>query len=448
MKRRGRPAPVACLAIALSIGCAGNALAAERVEKGPITKTPAVVNGKEGTWVEYTEFLYRRVDWEARVRAVYEKVFNHVAVTDAQVKTLAQKARAGNLPLATLESQLVSLKATLDARAYNSNQNVAELSAIRSRLQTQFKVSYAGDYAGANEASTLRLADRFLAVAKAIEAGLYDFRTTGFTLEGQHSLNLSSSYKDYFTKYRNDVELVGDHTGSYSGGSRNTLKVKNLTAEKAYEIALDLYQLASRTASPIALDLTHDGKIGVTGKSSAKVRDYKNAFVRDGSVVFDLLGQGRPGRYEWLNGDGDGFLVDDRDGAVTRASQGDGVISGLQLFGNAGGYAHGFQKLAVNFDKDVKLAASAKTLPPGYGVLKGDELAGLKVWIDSNRDAKVQASELRSLSQLGITEIGSDFALIKNADGELLMQSHYFVQNGKKHLSEDVWFAQDPGELD
>src|SRR5690606_7495162 len=142
----------------------------------------------------------------------------------------------------------------------------------------------------------------------------------------------------------------------------------------------------------------------------------KNAFVAEGSVVFDLTGTGKPGRYEWLNGDGDGFLVDDRDGKVTAAAKGNGVVSGLQLFGNAGGYAHGFQKLAVNFDKDVKLATAGKGLPPGFGILKGDELNGLKVWIDANRDAKVQPDELKTLAQLGITEIGSDFKMVKNKD--------------------------------
>lgn len=447
MKRYGMPSLVRT-ALALSIVCAGSAIASERVEKGPVTKTPAVVNGQEGTWVEYTEYTFREVDWEARVRQTYIKVFGTVAVSDAQVKVLAGQARAGTLTIANLESQLVSLKTTLNASAYNSNQNTTELKAMQQRLQAQFKVSYSGDYAGANEASTLRLADRFLAVAKAIEAGLYDFSVTGFSMIGEHSLNLSSTYEAYFTKYRNDVEVIGDHSGSYSGGSRNKITVKNLTAAKAYEIALDLYQLASRTASPIAFDLNHDGKIGVTGKSSAKVRDYKNAFVAEGSVVFDLLANGKPGRYEWLNGDGDGFLVDDRDGKVTKAAKGNGVITGMQLFGNAGGYAHGFQKLAVNFDKEAKLASTSKKLPAGFGVLKGDELKGLKVWIDSNRDAKVQPNELKTLAELGITEIGSDFKMIKNKDGELLMQSHYFVQNGKKHLSEDVWFAQDPRELD
>lgn len=453
MKRTGMPTRVARTAIALSILCAGSAFAAERVEKGPVTKTPAVVNGQEGTWVEYTEYVFREVDWEARVRATYEKVFGHVAVTDAQVKTLAQKARAGNLPLATLEAQLKSLKVVLNDSSYDANNDYGsssdrkELMAARAALQAEFSLTYYGDYQGPNESSTLRLAERFLRVADAIEAGLYNFSVTGFTFIGEHSLNLSSSYLSYFTKYRNDVTVIGTHSGSASGGSRNTITVKNLTAVKALEIARDLYQLASRTASPIAFDLNHDGQIGVTGKSSAKVRDFKNAFVPEGSVVFDLLGQGRAGRYEWLNGDGDGFLVDDRDGKVTRAAKGDGVVSGLQLFGNAGGYAHGFHKLAVNFDQDVKLAATAKKLPPGFGILKGEELKGLKVWIDSNRDAKVQLDELKTLAQLGITEIGSDFDMVKNADGELLMQSHYFVQNGRKHLSEDVWFAQDPREL-
>lgn len=454
MKRIGMPAQLARTALALSIVCAGSAIAAERVEKGPVTKTPAVVNGQEGTWVEYTEYTFREVDWEARIRATYEKVFGRVAVNDAQVTALAQKARAGKLPIATLESQLTSLKAVLNDSSYDANNDYSssadrkELMAARASLQSEFGLTYYGDYKGPNESSTLRLAERFLRVADAIEAGLYNFSVTGFTFIGEHSLNLSSSYLAYFTKYRTDVEVLGTHSGNYSGGSRNKITVKNLTATKALEIARDLYQLASRTASPIAFDLNHDGKIGVTGKSSAKVRDFKNAFVSEGSVVFDLLGQGQSGRYEWLNGDGDGFLVDDRDGKVSKAAKGDGVISGVQLFGNAGGYAHGFHKLAVNFDRDVKLASAGKKLPPGFGVLKGDELKGLKVWIDANRDARVQASELKTLAQLGITEIGSDFDMIKNKDGELLMQSHYFVQRGKKHLSEDVWFAQDPSELD
>lgn len=440
------PVPLMRTALALSIVCAGSALAAERVERGPITKTPGVVNGQEGTWVEYTEYTFRTMDWEARIRETYKKVFGTVAVSDAQVTALADKARAGNLTLASLESQLTNLKTVLNASGYNSTQGSSELQAIANRMVAQFSVNYLNNYSGQNEASTLRLADRFLSVGKAIQAGLYDFSVTGFTMVGEHSLNLSGSYADYFTKYRNDVELIGDHTGSYSG--RNKITVSNLTAAKAFEIALDLYQLASRTASPIAFDLNHDGKIGVTGKSSAKVRNYQNAFVADGSVVFDLEGKGKAKRYEWLNGDGDGFLVDDRDGKVTKAAKTDGMISGMQLFGNAGGYHHGFHKLAMNFDRDVKLASKGKKLPPGFGVLKGDELKGLKVWVDSNRDAKVQSPELFTLASLGITEIGSSFDMIKNKDGELLMQSHYFVQKGKKYLSEDVWFAQDPAAAD
>lgn len=446
MRKNALPARLARTALALSIVCAGSAIAQERIEKGPVTRTPGVVDGQEGTWVEYTEYIYRFVDWEARIREVYQKVFGQLTITDAQLKALVEKARAGNLTLQTLESELKTLKTALTSSAYNSSQNATELKAIQKKFQDQFQVSYSGDYAGANEASTLRLADRFLTVARAIEAGLYDFSVTGFTFIGEHSLNLSSTYMAYFTKYRNDVEVLGEHSGTST--SRNKITVKNLTAEKAYEIALDLYQLASRTASPIAFDLNHDGKIGVTGKSSAKVRDYKNAFVAEGSVVFDLLGKGKPGRYEWLNGDGDGFLVDDRDGKVTKAAKGDGVITGLQLFGNAGGYANGFHKLAVNFDREAKLASTSNKLPAGFGVLKGDELKGLKIWIDYNRDAKVQMNELKTLEELGITEIGSDFRMVKNKDGELLMQSHYFVQNGQKYLSEDVWFAQDPRELD
>ena len=56
-------------------------------------------------------------------------------------------------------------------------------------------------------------------------------------------------------------------------------------------------------------------------------------------------------------------------------------------------FQNGFEKLAFYFDLD------------NSGVIKGDELKQLRVWIDINGDAKTDAGELVHLSEHGITEI-------------------------------------------
>lgn len=220
--------------------------------------------------------------------------------------------------------------------------------------------------------------------------------------------------------------------------------ITDLTPQLARQIAEDLYAIATRCGSPIALDLDHDGKISVTGKSSAKERILRNNFVAEGSVRFDLEAVGKKPRYEWLKGGVDAFLVNDRDGRVTRAVAKNGEVDGNILFGSAGGYENGYFKLSKFFDNGAALASSEGGGAPD-GALRGKELEGLKLWADRNQDGKVQAAELISLASVGITEIGSAFKYERNADGELLMRS-YYVANGKRHLSEDVWFAIDPAD--
>lgn len=176
------------------------------------------------------------------------------------------------------------------------------------------------------------------------------------------------------------------------------------------------------TGDPVALDLNHDGKIGTTGNSTA--RDRKDAHMGK-TVDFDLNADGVKEKVEWMDGQGDGWLVDDRDGGVSKAAAGSGEIDGSRLFGDEGGkYAHGYVKLArhdANQD----------------GKLTGKELEGLKTWVDDG-DAKVEAGELKSLAEQGITELSTQMNLQKNARGEDLMRSS-FVQNGKTRMSEDVW---------
>lgn len=216
--------------------------------------------------------------------------------------------------------------------------------------------------------------------------------------------------------------------------------IPGATAQALRDVARALYQACALTGSPIALDLNHDGRIGVTGRSTARTRKIDHSFVSEGSVRFDLFGVNKPLQIEWMNRDGDALLVDDRDGAATKAAQGDGVVSGKQLFGSAGGFDNGYAKLAVLLMEQNRLASAGTA---GFQVatsLRGMALDGLKAWIDGNGDARIQPGELRTLESLGITEIAGLPTYARNAaDEQVLVAS--FTQNGEKRLAEDVFFA-------
>lgn len=99
---------------------------------------------------------------------------------------------------------------------------------------------------------------------------------------------------------------------------------------------------------------------------------------------------------EWLEkGGGDGFLVWDVDG--------DGKItSGKELFSefDIDGYerfANGFEKLAHYFDKD------------GDGVVTGEELVGLMIWVDEDADGQTDPGEMRELEDYRITSLKTGF---------------------------------------
>ncbi|MBU6429626.1 MAG: hypothetical protein KGR26_11480, partial [Cyanobacteria bacterium REEB65] len=226
----------------------------------------------------------------------------------------------------------------------------------------------------------------------------------------------------------------------------------NATSERTFGGIMD-YEgttysvMATQLASPIALDLNGDGKIDVTGKATGAERyDPDLGFNPDGAVSFDLHGLGHVGRFEWLQPTGDGFLVDDSKGKITRAAHADGVIDGNDLFGGQR-FGNGYAKLAALFGTKAQFASASgdHQLSHGFGPLTGPALKGLKVWIDSNHDAKVQPSELYTLNQLGITEIDAGYKVVTNQKESRIVSS--FVRHGKRYMTEDVWFAEDPKDF-
>ncbi|MHB2019026.1 MAG: hypothetical protein ACYCW6_18925, partial [Candidatus Xenobia bacterium] len=120
----------------------------------------------------------------------------------------------------------------------------------------------------------------------------------------------------------------------------------------------------------------------------------------------DFYDNGFPLLMEWI-GPHDGLLVEPKV---------DGSVDGSCLFGSQGGWSNGYEKLSMrdaNHD----------------GKLTGDELKGLAVWVDANGNGQADPGELKTLDELGITEIDLQHVGFRSS----------FVMNGKKHTMWDWW---------
>jgi hypothetical protein len=164
------------------------------------------------------------------------------------------------------------------------------------------------------------------------------------------------------------------------------------------------------SASPIVFDTAGLGQIITTRNSdeAAKVSEPQ----------FDIFGTGEKTRVEWLRGEGQGWLVDNRDG---RAAQ---DMSGRRFFGDLDGREHGYAKLA-------ELDTS------GTGILSGVDLDGLALWFDDG-DALVDEGELRTLRELGITAVDTRGTWQTLDDGRDVLRSTA-IMNGRTIMTEDIF---------
>jgi hypothetical protein len=173
----------------------------------------------------------------------------------------------------------------------------------------------------------------------------------------------------------------------------------------------DVYQLVSYVydSSPIMLDLNNDSTpstaFGMWTKHAPK-------FFSQYAKFFDITGDGNVDYTEWTTPNtSDALLVKPENGKVETA---------LQLFGTAGGYDNGYEKLSLVCDTDKN------------GWVEGQELEGLALWMDTNSDGVCQSEELKSLSDYGITAISTDHSNYV---------SSYKTEDGKMHISWDWWPA-------
>jgi hypothetical protein len=147
-------------------------------------------------------------------------------------------------------------------------------------------------------------------------------------------------------------------------------------------------------------------------------------------VQFDLLASGKPVQTGW---------VAPSDGLLVRDLNADGAINnGTELFGNAtvlsdGSKASdGYQALAELDSNHDGVISNADTVYSQLGV-----------WIDADTDGFSDAGELRSLADLGITEIAVTAQVTTTQDNgnTIGLTSSYQTADGVSHLAGDVWFA-------
>ena len=163
--------------------------------------------------------------------------------------------------------------------------------------------------------------------------------------------------------------------------------------------------------SPIVFDTKGIGTILTTqtGQTSPQ---------RETNPLFDLEGNGRPVHVEWPIGDGQAWLVDNRDGRAAFD------MDGKRLFGNLQEHDHGYEKL-TEFDTS------------GTGVLSGVDLEGLALWFD-NGNARVDPGEIQSLQELGITSVDTRAEWLTLPNGRMALRAKA-IMNGQTIMTEDVF---------
>jgi hypothetical protein len=165
----------------------------------------------------------------------------------------------------------------------------------------------------------------------------------------------------------------------------------------------DYYSVNSTCwVSPIVLDLSHTGKLDASEGNWLPHTGIKGNKV----LMFDINGNGLKMMMEWV-GPNAGLLIEPK---------ANGTVDGSCLFGTAGGFNNGYQKLGLR-DKN------------NDGQLTGAELTGLLVWQDKNQNGTIENGELKNLADLKITQLSLKQNKFKSS----------FVMNGKTETMWDWW---------
>jgi hypothetical protein len=189
--------------------------------------------------------------------------------------------------------------------------------------------------------------------------------------------------------------FYGEPENPYIAGGGYLCEVCNDGVDNDCDGAMDWEQAACWDchASPIAVDVLGDG--------------FNLTSASDG-VTFDIVGDGKPRRFAWIQGD-DAWLAFDRDGNGR-------IDNGKELFGNytpqprTASPPNGFLALA-EYDRPANGGN-------GDGVIDGRDtiFTNLRLWQDDNHDGVSEQNELHALPELGLAALDLRFKLSKRTD--------------------------------
>ena len=183
----------------------------------------------------------------------------------------------------------------------------------------------------------------------------------------------------------------GHRPGTYENGRNNS-------RADAIPDGYAVYDSGSRETFGVSGIWEEDASKGNQAKIFNAQAKWVGEWVKD-----NWRAHGQVGRYywspvnqeeqtEWMKaGSGDGFLVWDKNnnGLIDDNTE---MMSEFDKDGKKA-FANGFAKLAFYFDKD------------NSGIVEGEELNGLKFWVDFDGDGNTDSGELQELSKYGITQI-------------------------------------------
>ncbi|WFQ80087.1 S8 family serine peptidase [Xenorhabdus sp. SF857] len=235
---------------------------------------------------------------------------------------------------------------------------------------------------------------------------------TGGIRPGEMQLDPNVRPNTYLSEFYKPFYQPGD-TSKLNFDLRNAATLNGLSAMTTFNTYVD----------PLLLDLNGNG-VHMTD-------------IRDG-VLFDMDNSGTLKRTGWTGSNTGILVIDDGSGQIKNASQ---------MFSE---YYSG--KTGMNG------AAGEKKFRDGFGALASEDAnkdgvidehdpiwSQLRVWIDGSHDAKVDAGELKTLAELGITQINvrsSDKAEVR--DGNRVVASGSFTINGETREMLAVDFLGDP----
>ncbi|MGF6149387.1 subtilisin-like proprotein convertase family protein [Pseudomonas fluorescens] len=195
---------------------------------------------------------------------------------------------------------------------------------------------------------------------------------------------------------------------------RNAVTLNGLSAMSTFNTYVD----------PLLLDLTGNG-VHMTD-------------IRDG-VLFDTDHSGTLKRSGWADRTTGMLVIDDGSGQIKDVSQ---------MFSEYYGGKAGVNGAAgeTKFKDGFAALASEDANKDGVIDQKDPIWSKLRVWVDGTHDAKVDAGELKTLAELGITQINVR-AASSNAeirDGNKVLATGSFTINGKNQEALAVDFLGDP----